>query len=878
MHLFKLGCNIYYLLGWYLGWYLIYKDKKLMKAKVCLLLIILTSSIGSVYAQVPTGKSWAEISSDADIPLTPAADAWGSATYPYKISNAAELKKLSDAVNTNAANLGSPYLSVHTFKGFHFILTNDIDLSEYLPWRSIGRYSGSSTTLHSFGGTFDGDGFIISNLTIGEASIYEKSNYAHAGLFGLITSATIKNVGVRGVININTSIANTRVGLLVGCNEASIIENCYVEGTVNYTSNVSGQFVGLLVGYNTELNTIGGSTIKNCYAEGSITYTGSGSGNAPSVGGLVGDNRSSIIQDCYAMVNVTAPGSKVGTLLGYSRRNGSLPAPEVTGCYAGNGTNGIGSTDGNGTIITPYDINDVDNLTGSVWLTTSPPTLAIMARYYCDVAFSAGGSANFVNTIDPIATVLLKGPVPLLPTTAQRVGYIFNGWQRESNSSVLISLGDSWADAVTSPSDYDGGTLTLIADWTANTVTINFALDGGTGTISPINNVNYDSNLSASWPTNPTKDGYLFGGWKSSGGVIFNNAANIWNSITESEAADGNTVTLTAQWTANAITINFALNGGTGTADPINAAAINSHLSSVWPTDPTRKGYTFVGWKSSAGATFDDVADIWINLATLEKTNGNTVLLTAQWTINTVTINFALNGGTGTADPINNVIYDSNLSFVWPTNNPTRKGYTFVGWKSSGGVIFNNAANIWNSITESEVADGNTVLLTAQWTPYTPVNPLQQYNIRIVSTEGVFVNLATDRNHKVTRGQNFSFNATKTGDYADYKLIVYENGREIEPYTANSSTYLLENIRGNITITFALTKTPTGNETFNTAKVRTSAGKILIETQTENYIQVVSLIGNIVFNGKINNTTSVSVPAGIYVVLVDGKPTKVMVK
>lgn len=66
-----------------------------------------------------------------------------------------------------------------------YILMNDIDLSGYDNWDPIGNYGGY------FEGTFDGNGFVISNLKI------DRSKEDNAGLFGIAAGAEIKTLGLK---------------------------------------------------------------------------------------------------------------------------------------------------------------------------------------------------------------------------------------------------------------------------------------------------------------------------------------------------------------------------------------------------------------------------------------------------------------------------------------------------------------------------------------------------------------------------------------------------------------------------------------------------------------------------------------------------------
>jgi uncharacterized repeat protein (TIGR02543 family) len=116
------------------------------------------------------------------------------------------------------------------------------------------------------------------------------------------------------------------------------------------------------------------------------------------------------------------------------------------------------------------------------------------------------------------------------------------------------------------------------------------------------------------------------------------------------------------------------------------------------PAGPTRTGYTFAGW--FAGASGGSALSSPYTLA-------GSITLYAQWTINSFTVTFDNNGGTGS---MSNESASYNVAMALTTNTFTKTGYTFSGW--------NNAANG----TGTPYADGasypftSSVTLYAQWT------------------------------------------------------------------------------------------------------------------------------------------------------------------
>ena len=102
------------------------------------------------------------------------------------------------------------------------------------------------------------------------------------------------------------------------------------------------------------------------------------------------------------------------------------------------------------------------------------------------------------------------------------------------------------------------------------------------------------------------------------------------------------------------------------------------------PADPTREGYTFLGWKAQTIPTGD--------LMLLADTNANEesklykageeytipagdVVFVAQWQVNVYTVSFDSNGGSEVDDQT--VEYGKTVT---EPKKPTRPGYTFRGW------------------------------------------------------------------------------------------------------------------------------------------------------------------------------------------------------
>ena len=260
----------------------------------------------------------------------------GTKSDPYQIANGAELAYLASFVNSG-----------ETYTGKNFVLTADINLNR-LPWTPIANSFSDAllggSNYRVFAGNFDGNGYTISNVSIGsETTPFESDVF---GLFGAtegkISNLNLDTVSIHGIAKIASIGAVVGfAGGLVGYSGGTI-ENCHVTGLtmdMSAPSNVyaAAYWVGGLVG---ALD--GTQLINECSVSGSITEK-AGKG---SIGGLIGElgkaakitySRSNVT------VNVTADsrgGADVGGFIG--KGNGKTNAETVIrNCYAtGNVTGG----------------------------------------------------------------------------------------------------------------------------------------------------------------------------------------------------------------------------------------------------------------------------------------------------------------------------------------------------------------------------------------------------------------------------------------------------------------------------------------------------------------------------------------------------------
>jgi ferritin-like protein len=245
----------------------------------------------------------------------------------------------------------------------HYKVTENITIADV-----VG--AGNWTPISSFTGSFDGQGYTITNLYV---YIFDSTTRRVLGMFSYVNSgAIIKNIGL---IKLNISgCYNDSSGGVVGSN-AGTVENCYVGGintnnsfvsstNINTSSNTTF-YVGGVVGTNS-------GTVKNCYAIADVRATDNNSnvkvggvvgvnsgtvqncaffnngdgnkavrsnGSNSLIGGVVGYMTGGTVQNCFASGNIsnesnTSTNSNVGGVVGY------MTGGTVQNCYAAGSVRG----------------------------------------------------------------------------------------------------------------------------------------------------------------------------------------------------------------------------------------------------------------------------------------------------------------------------------------------------------------------------------------------------------------------------------------------------------------------------------------------------------------------------------------------------------
>lgn len=261
--------------------------------------------------------------------------------------------------------------------------------------------------------------------------------------------------------------------------------------------------------------------------------------------------------------------------------------------------------------------------------------------------------------------------------------------------------------------------------WTSYTISYN--ANGGSG--APSSQTKWKDQALTLSSTKPTRTGYTFSKWntKADGsGTSYNSGA----SYTANSAT-----TLYAIWIEHALTVNYYSNYadyGTYKGEALGVSSstnvkvhsqdflydnsYSSALSNIQNSDYlylSRTGYTSTGYwgtSTTGGTLIDEDADYSTGQALAQAfgkslASGNaSVNVYPQWEINTYTIGYDGNGGSGSMD-VQSVNWQE--TFVLLDNKFKREGYKFVGWNAQREIDRKWYVNGQGWLTEDEISSGS---------------------------------------------------------------------------------------------------------------------------------------------------------------------------
>ena len=339
----------------------------------------------------------------------------------------------------------------------------------------------------------------------------------------------------------------------------------------------------------------------------------------------------------------------------------------------------VSSVDGNAENLIPFRYSSKISFKAEKAKSPDPepePTVYAIA-YDLDGGSLASGDANPDCYCEASDTIILKNPV--------KDGYTFVGWTGTGLSAATMevtiakgSTGDREYKATWNQNAPDTYTLTVVKGIGIANVSEGAAYEAG-------KEINLECTL---------EDGYEFASWTSDEVTVTDNKFTM----------PAKAVTVKA----NASIINYSISyegiEGATFADGDNPVTYDVTSADITLKNPAKAGYTFKGW-SGTDLTGDENQTVTIAQgSTGDKT------YTANWTLNSYTITYNLDGGSLGEGVINPVSYDITSATI-TLNNPTKANYDFLGWTGTG--IEEGTASMTVTIPQGSIGARTYV---ASWT------------------------------------------------------------------------------------------------------------------------------------------------------------------
>ena len=316
----------------------------------------------------------------------------------------------------------------------------------------------------------------------------------------------------------------------------------------------------------------------------------------------------------------------------------------------------------------------------------------------------------------------------------------------------LDSNGNSYAPGASVPADV----TELTVQWTAPTYTV--TLNAGDGTINSGNVTSYTYGVGATLPTDVTRTGYTFKGWYDNENLTSSPVTAISNTETGNKE-------YWAKWEINQYTITVKPENGK--ADITITQDYGTPITA--PADPTREGYTFMGWDKEIPTTMPAKnITITAKWKDIEKPTGGIKISENSWKafLNNITFGlFFKDTQTVTITAADNSGETVTVEYLLSAKELTKAeldGMTFTAYTAPFGIDPDNEYIIYVRLTDTAgnmdyicsdgiVLDGTSPVITG-------IEDGKTYcEAQTVTITEKYVDTVTVNGTKVTLDENGSF-------------------------------------------------------------------------------------------------------------------------
>ena len=279
---------------------------------------------------------------------------------------------------------------------------------------------------------------------------------------------------------------------------------------------------------------------------------------------------------------------------------------------------------------------------------------------------SNSSTINAAGTTSTYVDAVYTGEVTL--SASAKTGYSFVGWFDAASGGSSVS----------SPYNAPNSTKSVYARFKANSYTISYNANGGTGTTS--SSTHYYGVAKTLTSNGFTKDNYEFAGWTTNAdgtGTSYTNG----QSVTSLSSTQGATITLYAQW-KQVLTLDD--NGGSSDGS-VTVYWNRSDISDF--SEAVRTGYTCTGYYDGSGNKFiaeetgalvySSAISSYISDAGKWVNTGAAPSLSAHWEANTYTVTLNDHDATIHGTSSTTATYGSAMPAI---TMPSKTGYTFGGY------------------------------------------------------------------------------------------------------------------------------------------------------------------------------------------------------
>ena len=368
------------------------------------------------------------------------------------------------------------------------------------------------------------------------------------------------------------------------------------------------------------------------------------------------------------------------------------------------------------------------------------------ANTYTVTLNAGGGTINSGNV-----TGYTYGVGATLPTAGDMTytGHTFKGWYDNENltGSPVTAIGNT-----------ETGNKEYWAKWEINQYTVTVKPENGKADIT----ITQDYGTAITAPADPTREGYQFNGWDKAFPTTM----------------PAENLTITAKWKVNSYTITFDTTGGSEIA-PITQ---DYGTAIVAPADPTREGYTFIGWDMEIPTTMPaENITLKARWKDSEKPTGEIKISENSWKafLNNITFGlFFKDTQTVTINAADNSGESVTVEYLLSNKELTKTeldGMTFTAYTAPFGIDPDNEYIIYVRLTDKA---GNTDYICSDGIVLDGTSPVikgiengKTYcEAQTVTIDEKYIDTVIVNETKVTLDENNSFVLSPADD--EQKIIV----------------------------------------------------------------------------------------------------------